>query len=744
MRQINAASGSSGGGGGGSTIDRELVVTTYSVKTAFSGASVGDTITQTQIIDVTSSPYSVLTLWRNQTTNTDLVSAPSAANLTLVGSGSLSDAQLRASPVPIAVTDGLGNPITSTGGALDVNIKTPTSISQSLTNLDVDLGNVADPVATSDTGSFSLISLVKRQLQKIPSAISSIASFDQAGQPVRLVGQNVTGAGFSAVGASVIDAFFVQTPFVGAGVSYNQASGSINIASGTTTNAEFLARSVAPYRGAMRKRFTVLASQRIANTNFAVLLADLIGEGLAVTINSATSITVAIPGHTFDATNVGQFVLVGAISGAAGVPGRYAIASVVAGVSITLTVAGWPASGSCTATLFGRNYVRHLFNGTTATNAGIDAQRNGWATGDTTATIITTASPGVLLQTELTGREIFFSNSLRATSTAPNFTTIGSRYENIPDQNVDLYVFLWAFNGTTAPASSTTWTLGSLSVENFPNVPLYVQGFRSFGQQNAIPVQLQSGTAANVLGTVSLAAAQTLANVTTVAAVTAANLGIPGTIADVASAALTTTTTTAAFTPTFGSCYEVNVPVTAVTGSSPTLDFSVDESDDAGTNWFRVYDFPRITATGIYRSPKLPLTGNRIRYVQTVGGGTPSFTRAVNRLQSSDDADSIRQIIDRTITLTTGNSTTPSLNVQNCRNVQLVLNLGAATTPPALQLEGSEDGGASWYSIGSPLTGVASSTVQVTINFLQTQLIRARVSTAGASVTAGYVLIKGF
>lgn len=376
----------------------------------------------------------------------------------------------------------------------------------------------AATAANQTTGNASLSSINSKTV----TPISSIPSFDQSSVPVRSVGQNVTGAGFSAVGASVLDPFFVQTPIVGTGVSYNQATGAVNIVAGTTANAEFLARSVGAYRGSMRKRFTLTASQRIANNNLAVLLADLIGEGLAVTINSATSITVAIPGHTFDATNVGQSVLVGGIVGAAGVPGRYAIASVVAGVSINLTVAGWPASGSCTATLFGRNYVRHLVTGTVATNVAIDAQRNGWATGDTTATTITTASPGVLLQTELTGREIFFSNSLRASTTTPNFSTIGSRYENIPDQNVDLYVFLWSFNGTTAPASSTTWTLASLSVENFPNLPMYVQGFRSLGQQNALPVQLQSGTAANVLGTVSLAAAQTLATLTTLTGGTAA------------------------------------------------------------------------------------------------------------------------------------------------------------------------------------------------------------------------------
>lgn len=66
-----------------------------------------------------------------------------------------------------------------------------------------------------------------------------------------------------------------------------------------------------------------------------------------------------------------------------------------------------------------------------------------------------------------------------------------------------------------------------------------------------------------------------------------------------------------------------------------------------------------------------------------------------------------------------------------------------ATTPPALQIEGSDDG-STFYSIGSPLTAVASSSVQLTVNNIQTKFVRARVSTAGNTVVSGYVLVKAF
>ena len=230
----------------------------------------------------------------------------------------------------------------------------------------------------------------------------------------------------------------------------------------------------------------------------------------------------------------------------------------------------------------------------------------------------------------------------------------------------------------------------------------------------------------------------------TVANTPAVTLGFPGAIPDLTSTAISTTATSSTFTPYYGPSYEVNIPVTVVSGTTPTMDVVVQESDDSGTNWYDVYHFPRITVTGMYRSPKIPLTGNRVRYVQTIGGTTPSFTRAINRVQTPDSVSPIRQLIDRAISLTTLNATTAGLNIQNCRSVQLVLNLGAATTPPAIQLEGSDDGGTTYYALGSPLTGTASATVQTTVNNVQAGLLRARVSTAGATVTAGYLLIKGF
>jgi len=271
-----------------------------------------------------------------------------------------------------------------------------------------------------------------------------------------------------------------------------------------------------------------------------------------------------------------------------------------------------------------------------------------------------------------------------------------------------------------------------------------IQAFSRFSQAAWTPPVFQ--VAQNTAGSLQTTATLSSGTVTTVSTVTNGNLGFPGQTTDVASAALTTTTTTAAFAPTYGNAYQINIPVTVVSGTSPTLDIEVQESRDAGTNWVAVYDFPRITAVGSYSSPMMPSTGNRVRYVQTVSGTTPSFTRAIFRLQDSfGGVTFLRQMIDRTINLTSLGSTTAVLQAeQQTKNVQLTINIGAATGAPAVQLQASDDAGATWYSIGSPLTAVASSTVSSTIANVTAQQYRAIVTTAGTGVTAGYTLVRAF
>lgn len=223
----------------------------------------------------------------------------------------------------------------------------------------------------------------------------------------------------------------------------------------------------------------------------------------------------------------------------------------------------------------------------------------------------------------------------------------------------------------------------------------------------------------------------------------AVNLASGVAVTDIARAALVTTTTTAAITPGNVPLSEFTINVTAVSGTNPTLDVQIQISKDAGTNWIPIYDFPRITATGSYSTPILRLEGNRIRYIQTVGGTTPSFTRALIRNASSGGIGAIiRQQFDRTVDITALNSTTPTLWAEGSNEAVLVLatGTGAITVPVVLSLEGSEDN-LIWYELATVIGTSPSTAYQVYKSGVLSKFLRARVSTAGDG-SLNYVSIK--
>jgi len=216
-------------------------------------------------------------------------------------------------------------------------------------------------------------------------------------------------------------------------------------------------------------------------------------------------------------------------------------------------------------------------------------------------------------------------------------------------------------------------------------------------------------------------------------------------VVDVTSAPITSNTTTGQFIPTTGVAYSVSIPVTASSGTFITLDVNIEESDDNGNNWFVVYSFPRISANGVYRSPMLTLRGNRVRYVQTVGGTSPSFTRSINRLQSNGiPQNPITQLIDRSINLTSVGSTSPVLNVQNSTNLQVSVYINTATNAPRVMFEGSNDNGANWFDITGVIT-IAGLTISENTIDTNVQLVRMRTTQAGSNVGSGYyVMMRGY
>lgn len=314
-------------------------------------------------------------------------------------------------------------------------------------------------------------------------------------------------AGFESVVASGLDTAFFTTISTGSGMAASQSGGSALLTTGTTTFAESIYRSIQSFSASMTLRFSTQLSQRIANQEFYVELVDVIGDALAFTVNSATSITVTIPGNTFTAANVGQSMHIGALSLASCPAGKYAIAS-VSGNNVTFTVAAFPGSGSGTCSLFGWNFQHVLYSGVVAQIANYDAGRNGYFSSDTAAAINTTAAPGHVATVAIRDATGNFLDQLSASSTVLENTLRASRVRNVPEDPVNLFIQIRMVNLAVAPASTTTWTLGFLEVENFVSQQVSIVSVSPQGLNAALAVQVSNtpsiGTVTTLTGTTSL------------------------------------------------------------------------------------------------------------------------------------------------------------------------------------------------------------------------------------------------
>lgn len=282
------------------------------------------------------------------------------------------------------------------------------------------------------------------------------------------------------------------------------------------------------------------------------------------------------------------------------------------------------------------------------------------------------------------------STQIVSTGTGGTYIFEGSN-DNANFQQIPVYVT--NNTGSTALLNSAITATASGLIYRYPTYYNFVrlrivtaitggsiQAFTKFSRSPfTTPIMsVVQGTSANLNTTTSLVANSSIIN----------NNGIPSQQNDVASAAITTTTTTAAFTPSTGVSYTVQLGVTAVTGTSPTLQINIEESFDGGTNWVVVHSFPTITAiTPITLSAKLPNNGNRVRYVQTITGTTPSFTRSITRIQSNDDVNLAfrSRAISQTFTITTGGTSQvlapftfrrQGFEIQNLSTGDLYFNIG--------------------------------------------------------------------
>lgn len=98
--------------------------------------------------------------------------------------------------------------------------------------------------------------------------------------------------------------------------------------------------------------------------------------------------------------------------------------------------------------------------------------------------------------------------------------------------------------------------------------------------------------------------------------------------AQVESAARTASGTGTAFRTGELSELEAELVVTAVAGTSPTLNVSLETKTDTG-DWYAVASFPQVTAAGTTGRVFTGL-GDQCRWAWTLGGTAPSFTFSID------------------------------------------------------------------------------------------------------------------
>lgn len=74
----------------------------------------------------------------------------------------------------------------------------------------------------------------------------------------------------------------------------------------------------------------------------------------------------------------------------------------------------------------------------------------------------------------------------------------------------------------------------------------------------------------------------------------------------------------------------VQLAVTAVSGTTPSLTLTVESSIDGGTNWNVQDTFPAVTGPGVTTRTIANLVGDVIRVAWAITGTTPSFTFGVH------------------------------------------------------------------------------------------------------------------
>lgn len=473
-----------------------------------------------------------------------------------------------------------------------------------------------------------------------------------------------------------------------------------------------------------------LKVQNLPNTSVPV------GSIKTISKSGSTTATITMTGHGLTTTDFITIYGVRDQTNFANQNTSIVVASVIDANTFTVAF-----GASATATSYGGTVFRAQGGSQPTAIATSSIQSIGVANGRLIATFL--ASQGTFTVGE----------SICLTGLVDSTNTLQSSYEGLYRVASSSVV---SFTTELEPLQSQTVPTGTLTVSGTffaaPDVRLHFLRAQAHGrvgveiessrastrQQSSVPV---SWSGSNPINVAQIGGSTASTSLDTLGANRA--LGVfdvaPISTTERASAALTTSGNSGTISDALGQTYCGLINVTAVSGTTPTLDIILQESYDAGTTYQDLYQVQRITATGTYLIPPMILVGRR-RYNYVVAGTTPSFTFAITTMRGSLASGYVRQTFDRTIVPNTLNSTTPSFYVEGCKTFGLfVVSAAGASVAPVYTVEFSSDN-SNWWTSTSTVTGTASSVqaAAATCPF-SAKWMRARITTAGTGAVQTYV-----
>lgn len=352
--------------------------------------------------------------------------------------------------------------------------------------------------------------------------------------------------GFEATVSNGVNTEKAMLLKLGGGMTINQTNGKLLIASGTTVKSETAIRLVEDNKAKafnvpFNYRSALMLSARNANQSFIFEMVDIIGDGLAYSATSATSISVTKPEHGFDPVkDIGKKMNIGIFNTDAQ-PSQEVVIASISGDIITYTGAGF-AVGTGTCSLFGLNSIYMIYDGGTATSYKVGARRNGrdFVAGGSAVTGTTTAA----MLTDLilcSKNSICWKDKVTALVTTNGLNTRACIESAIPDPEIDLFAQIRVVNGTTAPTAATL-TVDFVSISDLLEpFNVNISGTENSG---GLPLEAKMAQSNETIGAIAALPAGTNTIGAVMAAVNAAAGGI-NLNSRIVSAAATTNATSA-------------------------------------------------------------------------------------------------------------------------------------------------------------------------------------------------------